>query len=93
MTANNAKALVAKLGTDEAMAKDFAKAKSEADFLKAAKKHGYDVTLQDFTAELAKAKKAPKKKELSDKDLDQAAGGISIVAVDYAFVGIQTAKK
>lgn len=92
MSANNAKALVAKLGTDAAMGKEFAKAKSEADFLKVAKKHGFDVTLADFQAELAKAKKTGKK-QLSDNELDQASGGLSIVGVDYAFVGVQTSKK
>lgn len=91
MTANGAEALVAKIASDKAMADEFAKSKSEADFLKIAKKHGYDVTLPDFVAALAAAKKAPTG-ELSDKELDQVAGGLSIVGVDYAFTVTQTAR-
>lgn len=93
MGLDSAKALVAKLNSDEAMAKDFQAAKSEEEFLSAVKKYGYDVTVEDFKAALADAQQAKgKSNELSDDQLDQVAGGLSFVGIDYAFTAVQTSK-
>lgn len=93
MTIDSAKALVAKIASDPALAKEFSAAKTEQDFLNLTKKHGYNVTLPEFKPALEEAKKNKGAgKELSDDQLDQVAGGISIVGVDYAFTVVQVAK-
>ena len=94
MAIDSAKALVAKLKSDKAMAEEFKKAKSEAEFLEFAKKHGYNVSVAEFgkAAKAAKKGKAAAGK-ISDKELDQVAGGISIVGVDYSFTVAMTAKR
>ncbi len=94
MTANNAKALLAKLQSDEKLAKELKNAKSEADFLEKAKKHGYEVSIAEFKKATEELKKSHAKSgEISDAELEKVAGGISLVGIDYAFVGVQTSKK
>ena len=90
MTASSAKALVAKLQSDKTLQAAMKKAKSEQDFLDVAKKHGFEVTLAEFHK--AVKEMGSTKKDLKDEELDKVAGGLSIVGVDYAFVGVQTAK-
>jgi len=90
MSMNGAKALVAKLKSDEKLAAEFKKSKSEEEFLKLAKKHGYDTTLKEFQDALKEYKE--EHTEISDAELDQVAGGISIVGVDYVIVGAETSQ-
>ncbi len=94
MTANNAKALLAKLQSDEKLAKELKNSKNESEFLEKAKKHGFEVTIADFKKATEELKKSHAKSgQLSDDELEKVAGGLSLVGVDYAFVGVQTAKK
>jgi len=86
---DGAKALAAKVLTDEELAKKLGEAKSEAEFNAVVAKLGYKCTAAEFEAAFKEAQgKAP----LSDEQLDQASGGLSIVGVDYAFVAVQTSK-
>lgn len=88
--ANDAKAFVAKVMSDEALAKEIGAVKSEADFDAIAKKLGFDVKAKDFEAAFKEARNGSK--ELSDAQMEQVAGGLSIVGVDYAFTVVQTVK-
>jgi predicted ribosomally synthesized peptide with nif11-like leader len=90
MAIDSAEALVAKLQSDESLRAEFKKATSEEAFMEIAKKMGYNTNLDEFRKAVAK-KYHPAAGELSDDDLDKAAGGLSIVGVDYAFTAIQTA--
>jgi predicted ribosomally synthesized peptide with nif11-like leader len=94
MTANNAKALLAKLQSDQNLAKEFKNSKDESDFLAKAKKHGFEVSIEEFKKATEELKKSHAKSgQLSDDELEKVAGGLSLVGVDYAFVGVQTSKK
>lgn len=89
MSAASAKALVAKLQSDADFQTTMKGAKSEQDFLNAAQKHGFDVSLEEFHTA---AKEFIPKGKVKDEELDKVAGGLSIVGVDYAFVATQTSK-
>lgn len=89
MSIDGAKALAAKVLTDEALAKQINAAKTEAEFNAVIAKLGYSCTADEFKAAF---KKAQDSQPLSDEQLDQAAGGLSIVGVDYAFTATQTAR-
>lgn len=89
MTIDSAKALAAKVLTDEALAKKLGAAKTEAEFNGVVSKLGYKCTAVEFEAAF---KEAQKNTPLTDEQLDQASGGLSIVGVDYAFVAVQTSK-
>ncbi|MEZ7893059.1 MAG: Nif11-like leader peptide family RiPP precursor [Candidatus Wallbacteria bacterium] len=91
MTLNNAKALLAKIQSDPKLSDELKQSKSEADFLEKAKKHGYEVTIAEFRKALEELSET-KKGELSEKELEKVAGGLTFVGIDYAFVSIQTAK-
>ncbi len=91
MSLESAKALVAKLQSDQTLAGEFRSAGSEAKLLEVAKKHGYDVTVEEFKAASKEVRSAKGAKELSDEHLDQVAAGLSIVGVDYAFTAAETA--
>ena len=94
MTANNAKARLAKLQSDHALANELKNSKDEADFLEKAKKHGYEVSIAEFKTATQELKESHSKSgQLSDEELEKVAGGLSLVGVDYAFVGVQTSKK
>lgn len=86
---DGAKALAAKVLTDEELAKKLGEAKTEAEFNAVIAKLGYKCTAEEFQAAF---KEEQEKAPLSDEQLDQASGGLSIVGVDYAFVAVQTAK-
>jgi predicted ribosomally synthesized peptide with nif11-like leader len=92
MAMNDASALVAKIRSDESLRDALKDAKSEEDFLDVAKKFGYDVTVDDFKRAMAK-EYHPEGDELSDEQLDQAAGGLSIVGVDYTFTVVAVVTK
>ncbi|PKM61757.1 MAG: hypothetical protein CVU99_01985 [Firmicutes bacterium HGW-Firmicutes-4] len=89
MSIDGAKALAAKVLTDEALAKQLDGAKTEAEFDAVVAKLGYSCTAAEFDAAF---KEAQAKQPISDDQLDQAAGGLSIVGVDYAFTATQTAR-
>ncbi len=89
MTIDSAKALAAKVLTDEDLAKQLGEAKTEAEFNAVVAKLGYTCTAEEFEAAF---KEAQENTPLSDEQLDQASGGLSIVGVDYAFVAVQTSK-
>ncbi len=89
MSNDGAKALAAKVLTDEDLAKKLGEAKTEAEFDAVVAKLGYTCTATEFEAAF---KEAQEKTPLSDDQLDQASGGLSIVGVDYAFVAVQTSK-
>ncbi|WKY47600.1 Nif11-like leader peptide family natural product precursor [Eubacteriaceae bacterium ES3] len=88
MSIDGAAALAAKVLSDEGLAKEINEAKTGADFDAIVAKLGYSCTADEFAAAFAEAKE---KQPISDDQLDQAAGGLSIVGVDYAFVATQTA--
>lgn len=86
MSADNAKALAAKVLSDENLAKQLNEAKNEQEFKEIVGKLGYsDIDAKEFSDAFKE-----QKNNLSDDQLDQAAGGLSIVGVDYAFVVVQT---
>lgn len=87
MELNNAKALVAKIASDPEVAKVFAAIKSAGEFLEAAKKFGYSCTLEEFTE--AKKEAVEGNEEMSDDELTQTSGGLSMVGVDYAFTVVE----
>ncbi|MCX8131423.1 MAG: Nif11-like leader peptide family natural product precursor [Clostridia bacterium] len=100
MSINNAKALIQKLRSDKSLAKAFANAKTTEEFLNLAAKHGYDITLDEFTEALDELKDvicesiddlkdALEESNDDGKQIDQAVG-LTIVGVDYAFVAVQT---
>ncbi len=94
MTANNAKALLAKLQGDHALANELKNSKDEADFLEKAKKHGYEVSIDEFKKATEELKESHSKSgQLSDSELEKVAGGLSFVGIDYAFTAVQTTKK
>lgn len=90
MALNNAKALVAKLATDGELAKVFAAITSADAFVEAAKKNGYDCTLEEFLEAKKSAVDAGEGK-MSEDELSQTSGGLSLVGVDYAFTVAETA--
>ena len=89
MTIDGAKALAAKVLTDEGLAKQLGEAKTEAEFNAVVAKLGYTCTAAEFEAAF---KEAQENTPLSDEQLDQASGGLSIVGVDYAITAVQTSK-
>lgn len=89
MGIDGAKALAAKVLTDEVLAKQINEAKTEAEFQAVVAKLGYSCEADEFKAAF---KEAQENKPLSDDQLDQVAGGLSIVGVDYAFTAVQTAR-
>ena len=93
MSLEKAKALVAKLHSDQSLAAEFRTSGSEAKLLEVAKKHGYDVTVEEFKAASKEFRSSKGAKELSDEHLEQVAAGLSIVGVDYAFTAVQTSSK
>jgi predicted ribosomally synthesized peptide with nif11-like leader len=86
---DGAKALAAKVLTDEELAKKLGEAKSEAEFDAVIAKLGYKCSAAEFEAAF---KEAQEKTPLSDEQLDQASGGLSIVGVDYTFTVVMTTK-
>jgi predicted ribosomally synthesized peptide with nif11-like leader len=89
MALNNAKALVAKLASDGELAKVFAAIKSAEEFAEAAKKNGYDCTLDEFLEAKKSASDAGEGK-MSEDELSQTSGGLSLIGVDYAFTAAET---
>jgi predicted ribosomally synthesized peptide with nif11-like leader len=87
MSIDSARALAAKVLTDEALAKQINEAKTEAEFDGILAKLGYTCKADEFKAAFKEAKN---KQPISDDQLDQAAGGLTIVGVDYAFVAVKT---
>ena len=88
MSIDGARALAAKVLTDEVLAKQINEAKTGAEFDVIVAKLGYTCSADEFKAAFKEAKD---KQPISDDQLDQAAGGLSIVGVDYAFVAAETA--
>ncbi|VBB45602.1 conserved hypothetical protein [uncultured Desulfatiglans sp.] len=82
MAIDSAEGLVAKLQSDESLRGELKKAESEADFLEIAKKMGYNVSVDEFKKAMVK-RFHPKGGELSDQQLDQVAGGLPVVGIDY----------
>jgi len=89
MSIDGAKALAAKVLTDEVLAKQINEAKTEAEFQAVIAKLGYSCSTDEFKAAFEEAQKS---QPLTDEQLDQVAGGLSIVGVDYAFTATQTAR-
>jgi bacteriocin propeptide, TIGR03798 family len=89
MSIDGARALAAKVLTDEALAKQLDESKTGAEFDAVVAKLGYSCTADEFHAAF---KEAQAKQPITDDQLDQAAGGLSIVGVDYAFTATQTAR-
>jgi predicted ribosomally synthesized peptide with nif11-like leader len=90
MELTNAKALLAKIVSDPEVAKIFSAIKTPEDFLAEAKKLGYSCTLEEFVA--AKKEGLPAGEgAMSDDELAQTSGGLSMVGVDYAFTAVETA--
>ena len=89
MSIDGAKALAAKVLTDEVLAKQINEAKTEAEFQAVITKLGYSCTADEFKVAF---KEARENQPISDEQLDQVAGGLSIVGVDYAFTATQTAR-
>ena len=75
MSIDGAKALAAKVLTDEALAKQLDGAKTAAEFDAVVAKLGYSCTAAEFDAAF---KEAQAIQPISDDQLDQAAGGLSI---------------
>jgi predicted ribosomally synthesized peptide with nif11-like leader len=92
MAMDDASALVAKIRSDEALRNALKDAKSEDDFQAVIKKFGYNVSFADFQKAVAK-EFHPEGDQLSDDQLDQVAGGLSIVGVDYAFTVVANVTK
>lgn len=91
MSADGARALAAKVLSDPEFAKELNKAQGKEAFESFVSKQGYSVTPEEFTAAFDAARKETTQNvELSDDQLDQVAGGLSIVGVDYAFVAVET---
>ena len=83
MSIDGAKALAAKVLTDEALAKQLDDAKTEAEFDAVVARLGYSCSATEF---IAAFKEAQAKQPISDEELDQAAGGTSMIGFDYPFV-------
>ena len=76
MSIDGARALAAKVLIDEALAKQINDAKTEAEFDAIVAKLDYTAKADEFKAAF---KEAQEKQTISDDQLDQAAGGLSIV--------------
>ena len=83
MSIDGARALAAKVLTDEVLEKQIKDAKTEAEFDVVVAKLGYSCSAAEFVAAL---KEAQAKQPISDEELDHAAGGITLVGIDYPFV-------
>ena len=92
MELNNAKALLAKIAADPEMAKVFAAITDANAFAEAAKKYGYNVTLDEFIAARKEAVDSTDGQKMGLDELAQTSGGLSMVGVDYAFTVVQTSK-
>lgn len=84
-----AKALLAKIASDPEVAKTFAAITSAEAFEAEAKKMGYTCTMAEFV-EAKKNAPAAAEGEMSDSELAQTSGGLSLVGVDYAFTVVET---
>lgn len=94
MSADGAKALAAKVLSDPEFAKELGKIKDKTAFESFVSKQGYNVTVEEFKVALeAASKEAKPNAELSDEQLDQVAGGLSLLGIDYAFVATKTARR
>ena len=91
MALNDAKALLAKIASDPETAKIFAAVTSAKDFDEAARKFGYACTLDEFVAAKNEGLPEGAGNELSDEELAQTSGGLSLVGLDYAFTMAETA--
>lgn len=92
MSADSAKALAAKVLSDPEFATELNKAQGKEAFESFVSKQGYSVTAEEFKVAFEAARKdSTQNVALSDEQLDQVAGGLSIVGVDYAFVAVETA--
>lgn len=85
-----AKALLAKIASDPEVAKTFAAITSAEAFEAEAKKMGYTCTMAEFVEAKKNAPAAAEEGEMSDSELAQTSGGLSLVGVDYAFTVIET---
>jgi len=83
MSIDGARALAAKVLTDEALENEIKAAKTEAEFDSVVAKLGYSCSAAEF---IAAFKEAQAKQPISDEELDHAAGGITLVGMDYPFV-------
>jgi predicted ribosomally synthesized peptide with nif11-like leader len=83
MSIDSARALAAKVLTDELLEKQIQDAKTEAEFDDVVAKWGYSCSVAEF---MAAFKDAQAKQPISDEELDHAAGGITLVGIDYPFV-------
>ena len=90
MDLTNAKALVAKITSDPEVAKIFAAITSPDAFDAEAKKLGYSCTLDEFIAARKEAVAAGAEGSLSDDELAQTSGGLTMVGVDYTFAAVYT---
>ncbi len=90
MAMDDAKALAAKVLSDEKLAKELNEAKTEGEFNKIIAKLGYNTTAAEFKVAFEEARAGGR--ELSDKQLEQVAGGLSLVGVDFAFTIVQVNK-
>ena len=93
MELTNAKALLAKIASDPETARLFAGVTSPEAFLTEAKKLGYTCTLEEFVAAKEEGLPADAEGAMSDEELAQTSGGLSMVGIDYAFTAAQTASK
>lgn len=88
MAMDDAAALAAKVLSDADLAKKLNEAKTEDEFNKIIAKLGYNTTAAEFKTAFDKARSGSK--ELSDAQLEQVAGGLSLVGVDYTFTVVKT---
>ena len=93
MELTNAKALLAKIASDPEVAKIFAGITSAEAFDAEAKKLGYSCTLDEFIAARKEGIGDGKEGAMSDAELAQTSGGLSMVGVDYTFAAVQTASR
>ena len=77
MELNNAKALLAKIAADPEMAKVFAAITDANAFAEAAKKYGYNVTLDEFIAARKEAVDSADGQKMGLDELAQTSGGLS----------------
>lgn len=87
MAINMAKALFVKLLADEKLREAFAKVKTAEEFEELAKKYGYTCKFDEFSK--VKEEGVADGIELDAETLAQAAGGLSMVGVDYAFTAVK----
>jgi predicted ribosomally synthesized peptide with nif11-like leader len=91
MELTNAKALIAKISSDPETAKIFQGLTSAEAFEAEAKKLGYTCTMAEFLEAKKTAAADGEEGTMSDDELAQTSGGLSIVGIDYAITGVETA--